>query len=160
LRSFNTHSAQETRNLGEQVGACIHAGDVLLLTGDLGAGKTQFAQGFACALGIKDQVISPTFNILLVHEGRDITLNHWDLYRLDHADELIDLDYFALVESDAVSLVEWGDKFDDTYLDADVELRFIRDGECERTIEAKAFSNRGSELLTDVCAVCRTGQVP
>ena len=147
MQNFSSYSAQDTIDLGVRVGARLRAGDVLLLAGDLGAGKTQFSQGVGRALGVQENVISPTFNILLVHEGSDLTLNHWDLYRLDDAEDLVDLDYYALVASDAVSLVEWGDKFDDTYLDADVELTFTRLSDQERRIEAKSLSERGEELI-------------
>jgi tRNA threonylcarbamoyladenosine biosynthesis protein TsaE len=133
---------------------------VLLLTGDLGAGKTQFSRGAGRALGVKEQVISPTFNILLVHEGAELTLNHWDLYRLDDPDDLIDIDYFANVESEAVSLVEWGDKFEDAYLDADVEVRFKRVSENERLIEMVPHSVRGEELLENVDAAYRAEYAP
>ena len=147
MRSFSSHSPQETIALGAHVGDFLSAGDVLLLTGDLGAGKTQFSQGVGRALGVENSIISPTFNILLVHEGREITLNHWDLYRLDGEDDLFDIDYFALVESEAVSLVEWGDKFSDTYIDGDVEVVFTRTSDSERAIEMRPLSERGAELI-------------
>ena len=132
----------------------LRSGDVLLLTGDLGAGKTQFVRGAACAMGVDENVISPTFNILLVHEGKDATLLHWDLYRLQHSDELIDIDYFTLVESEAISLVEWGDKFEDTYLDADGEVVFTYEGESERILAFKPLSPRGVELASAFASIC------
>jgi len=148
---FDTHSAQETHQLGCRIGTCLKPGDVLLLTGDLGAGKTQFSQGVGVALGVEESILSPTFNILLVHhgmrDGQPITLDHWDLYRLDDADELFDVDYFAHVASEAISLVEWGDKFTDTLIDAALELVFTRTSEQERYIEAKPHSPRGAELI-------------
>ena len=77
------------------------AGDVVLLSGDLGAGKTQLTKGVAEGLGVAEPVTSPTFNILLVHQGR-LPLYHFDLYRLERADELEDLDYYATLEADGV----------------------------------------------------------
>jgi tRNA threonylcarbamoyladenosine biosynthesis protein TsaE len=149
LPSFRTYSAEETIELAARIGTHLCAGDVLLLTGDLGAGKTQFSRGVGKALGVTESIISPTFNILLVHDGAELTLHHWDLYRLDDPDDLVDIDYFANVESDAVSLVEWGDKFEDTLLDADVEVQFSRVSEHERLIEMAPLSARGEELVRD-----------
>ncbi len=107
---MRTESAAQTMAAGEALAPLLVAGDVVLLSGDLGAGKTQFAKGVAEGLGVVEPVTSPTFNILLVHQGR-LPLYHFDLYRLEHADELEDLDYYATLESDGVCLVEWGDRF-------------------------------------------------
>ncbi|MCL1879299.1 MAG: tRNA (adenosine(37)-N6)-threonylcarbamoyltransferase complex ATPase subunit type 1 TsaE [Actinomycetia bacterium] len=109
-------SAAETQALGTQLAAKLCPNDVLLLVGGLGAGKTQFAQGVAAGLGISEPVCSPTFNLLLSHDakladGTATRLYHFDLYRLDTAEQLDDIDYFALLEDGAISLVEWGDRF-------------------------------------------------
>ena len=82
-----THSTEETIACGRTVGGLLEEGDVLVLTGDLGAGKTQFTKGIAAALGVVDDVCSPTFNIQMVYEGERMPLYHFDLYRLDGADE-------------------------------------------------------------------------
>ena len=150
MPSFRTETARDTVALGSQLGDLLQPGDVVLLTGDLGAGKTHFAQGVGRALGVGSPLTSPTFNILLVYEGDEVTLNHWDLYRLERADELIDVDYYAQVASGAVSLVEWGDKFAETSLDADLTLRITRTGEHERLIEVTAHSARGEGLADEL----------
>ena len=112
MKGLLTHSAEETIAFGAALGRVTKPGDVLVLTGDLGAGKTQFAKGIAQGLGIVEAVTSPTFNIMLVYEGSaGQRLYHLDLYRLDDPAQLDDIDYFGCLESDAVSLVEWGDKF-------------------------------------------------
>ena len=79
--AFTTKSAAETQRLGRRLGALMKAGDVIFLTGDLGAGKTTFAKGVALGLGIREDVTSPTFTLVTEYEGR-VPLAHMDLYRL------------------------------------------------------------------------------
>lgn len=107
---IETTSAEETRRAGEVLGRCVRAGDVVALTGDLGAGKTVIAKGVAEGLGIETPVTSPTFNILVLHRGQ-VDLAHFDLYRLEVAAELEDIDFRGVLESGAVCLIEWGDRF-------------------------------------------------
>jgi tRNA threonylcarbamoyladenosine biosynthesis protein TsaE len=108
-----TSSVDETMGLGRSLAPLLRPGDVVLLTGDLGAGKTQFSKGVAAGLGSNAKVTSPTFNIMLVYDDGRLPLYHFDLYRLDDSGELDDLDYFGILEDDGVSLVEWGDRFED-----------------------------------------------
>jgi tRNA threonylcarbamoyladenosine biosynthesis protein TsaE len=103
-----TASADETRALGAALGDLLRAGDVIVLAGDLGAGKTTFAQGVARALGVDEPVVSPTFTIVREYECR-IPLAHVDVYRLDSLGELHDLGFEELVDDGRVMLIEWGD---------------------------------------------------
>jgi tRNA threonylcarbamoyladenosine biosynthesis protein TsaE len=103
-----TTSADHTRALGAAVGAVLRPGDVVLLAGDLGAGKTTFAQGVAAALGVDGPVTSPTFTIVHEYDGR-IPLAHVDVYRLESLAELYDLGFEEIVDDTRVTLVEWGD---------------------------------------------------
>ena len=103
-----------TRELAGRAGrGCAGAGDVVLLVGDLGAGKTAFAQGFAAALGVAGPVTSPTFALVRHYRcgaGSPVgTLIHADVYRTGSVAEVVDLALAELVEEDAVALVEWGD---------------------------------------------------
>ncbi|TML43088.1 MAG: tRNA (adenosine(37)-N6)-threonylcarbamoyltransferase complex ATPase subunit type 1 TsaE [Actinobacteria bacterium] len=84
------------------------AGDVVLLAGELGAGKTVFAQGFGRALGIEEPITSPSFTLVRIYPGR-VRLVHADVYRLDHLQEVVDLALPELVDEGAVAVVEWGD---------------------------------------------------
>lgn len=133
-------------HLGEALGQATRADDCIVLTGDLGAGKTQFAKGFAKGLGVDDEVTSPTFNILSEYVGDELPLLHFDLYRLDDDADLIDIDFFGLLESGGVCLVEWGDKFPEAMPDdrLDVEIRVGDDG--ERSITFAGRGTRGSQL--------------
>jgi tRNA threonylcarbamoyladenosine biosynthesis protein TsaE len=102
-----THSVEETRALGRSIGALLVVGDVVLLAGGLGAGKTELTKGIAEALDVKGPVASPTFTLAQRHAGR-VPLLHVDIYRLDRVQEVLDL---ALEEDldEAVTVVEWGD---------------------------------------------------
>ena len=97
--------AEATRALGARIGAVLEAGDVVILDGPLGAGKTTFAQGVGAALGVPTPVRSPTYTIADLHAGGRVAFVHIDAYRLGSADELDDID---LPTEDAVTLVEWG----------------------------------------------------
>jgi tRNA threonylcarbamoyladenosine biosynthesis protein TsaE len=107
--SGRSSSAQQTRALAARIGRLVVAGDVILLGGDLGAGKTTFTQGLAGALGVTDPVTSPTFTLLRSYEGREFRLLHADVYRLEHMHEIIDLGLPELLEEGAAAVVEWGD---------------------------------------------------
>ena len=96
-----------TRALGGALAGGLQSGDVIVLSGDLGTGKTVFAQGVAAGLGVTERVVSPTFAIAREYAGR-LPLHHLDVYRLEHVQEAIDLGLDELFE-DAVTLIEWGD---------------------------------------------------
>jgi tRNA threonylcarbamoyladenosine biosynthesis protein TsaE len=110
---FVTASTKETIALGERLGKELRAGDVLVLTGDLGAGKTQLTKGIAAGMGVTDDVTSPTFNILMVYEGEQMPLYHFDLYRLDDPDQLEDIGFYDALEGDGPCVIEWGEQFSD-----------------------------------------------
>ena len=108
--TIRTCDASATRRAGALLGRLARAGDVIALAGGLGAGKTVFVQGMAEGLDVVGHVPSPTFNILLVHPGT-LPLYHFDLYRLERPEELVDVDFFETLESDGVSAIEWADRF-------------------------------------------------
>lgn len=137
------------RALGEATAVLLAPGDVILLSGDLGAGKTQFTKGIARGLKVAEPVTSPTFNILLVHEGR-IALNHFDLYRLEHSEELEDIDYFGTLESDGVSVVEWGDRFPDALPSDGLDAVITITGDDERVISFRPLGPRGNALAAGI----------
>ena len=103
-----TKSVEDTRALAAEVAALATPGDLVVLAGDLGTGKTAFAQGFAHGLGVEEPVTSPAFVLVRTYEGR-LPLVHLDVYRLDNMQELVDLGIAELLDEGAVTLVEWGD---------------------------------------------------
>jgi tRNA threonylcarbamoyladenosine biosynthesis protein TsaE len=169
--TLHLHSAsvEDTQRLGERLGAALPAGSVVVLTGDLGAGKTQLTKGIARALGVQEPITSPTFNLMLVYDtaaakGEQASiiasdkaaaatactlLQHLDLYRLDSAEQLEDIDYYgSLQREDAISVVEWGDKFpealpDDYLL---VALSGTATGDT-RTLDLTAYGPRSEAAL-------------
>ncbi|MGI6590828.1 MAG: tRNA (adenosine(37)-N6)-threonylcarbamoyltransferase complex ATPase subunit type 1 TsaE [Eggerthellaceae bacterium] len=140
-------SAQQTKDYGAALAPCLQPGDVVLLYGDLGAGKTQFAQGVARGLGVDDEVTSPTFNILLEYEGR-LPLYHFDLYRLTEPDQLEDIDFYAVVEGDGASLIEWGDRFPDEMPEDRLEVSLTVDENEQRELSVLATGPRSAALLS------------
>lgn len=153
-KRFVTTSREETIALGERLGSSLRAGDVLVLTGDVGAGKTQLTKGIAAGLGVKADVTSPTFTIEMVYEGADLPLYHFDLYRLDSADELEDTGIFDVLGSDGVCAIEWGEQFADEIGDARVDVYVTRledeaaaGEEPPREVRLVAHDVRGEELL-------------
>ena len=103
-----TRSPEDTKGLAANLAELARPGDLLLLVGDLGAGKTAFTQGFAAALGISEAVTSPTFTLAREYHGR-LPLHHLDVFRLDQLAEVLDLGLPELLDSDGVTLIEWGD---------------------------------------------------
>lgn len=106
--SARTTSVEGTRELASALAELARPGDLLVLVGDLGSGKTAFTQGFAVGLGIDDQVTSPTFALVQSYTGR-LDLYHLDVYRLDQVSEALDLGLSELLDEGAVTVIEWGD---------------------------------------------------
>jgi len=116
-----TRDPDDTFALAARVGGLLRAGDVVVLSGDLGAGKTLFAKGFGHALGVTETVVSPTFTVVreyacAVADGpsgsttRPARMVHVDVYRLDHVQELHDVGWDDFLDGESVAVVEWGDR--------------------------------------------------
>ena len=121
MQRIVTNSTNKTIDYGEQLASSLSSGDVVLLDGDLGAGKTQLVKGIAKGLGIDEDIISPTFNILLVYDG-EIPIYHFDLYRLEDEADLEDIDFYGTIEGDGISIIEWSNKFPDAMPDNAVKI--------------------------------------
>jgi tRNA threonylcarbamoyladenosine biosynthesis protein TsaE len=102
-------SVSATRALAAALATVVRPGDVVLLAGEMGAGKTAFAQGFGVALGVVGPITSPTFTLVHSYDTGGPTLHHADVYRLDQLAEVADLALGELAEFDGIVLVEWGD---------------------------------------------------
>jgi len=105
----STSGADQTKALAAALAPLACPGDLVLLAGELGAGKTAFTQGFAAGLGVDEPVTSPTFTLVRTYPGGRLKLHHVDVYRLDHLQEALDLGLAEMVDDVAVTLIEWGD---------------------------------------------------
>ena len=108
-----TFSQTETFDIGKHIGENAKAGDIITLSGDLGVGKTVFAQGVAAGLGIKDHVCSPTFTILQVYDDGRLPLYHFDTYRIEDPGEMEAIGYEDYFFGDGVCIIEWPEMVDD-----------------------------------------------
>ena len=112
LLELRARTAEDTREVGEALSASLRARDAVVLTGELGAGKTTFVQGVARGLGIEDQVSSPTFTLVKEYRGI-LDIAHVDVYRLERVQDVVDLGLDELGDGEGVLLVEWGDAVED-----------------------------------------------
>ena len=138
-----TASADETQTVAARLAALVRAGDLIVLCGDLGAGKTAFTQGLGRALGVTAPITSPTFTLANRYEGDNLTVHHLDVYRLARIEEVRDLGLPELVDDRAVTLVEWGDAIAAALPGGYLEVRFrLGDGPDDRLLE---FRTSGPE---------------
>lgn len=125
IRTFRTRSEEETKDLAARISRLLVPGDVLLLAGELGTGKTCFVKGLAEGLGVEEKVLSPTFTLLREYRGR-VPLYHLDAYRLEGPDDLFDLGVEEYLEGEGIMAVEWGDRvrefFKEDYLEVEISF--------------------------------------
>ena len=133
-----TSSAAATQELAEALAGLVEPGDLLVLAGEMGAGKTAFAQGFARGLGIEDAVTSPTFTIVREYSGGRLAMHHLDVYRLEHLREVTDLGLGEMLDEEAVMLVEWGDAVLPVLPDRYLQVRItFGEGDDDRVLELR-----------------------
>ena len=135
MKSFETHGEDETIELGRRIAATLPTRAVVLLIGNLGAGKTTLAKGIISGLGAAEpeDVTSPTFT--LIHEYGEGRVYHIDLYRLDRAEEAATLGLDEIFDRDAIVLIEWGERFPQLLPEDRVEIRLESMSEEGRRIE-------------------------
>ncbi|MFL6541120.1 MAG: tRNA (adenosine(37)-N6)-threonylcarbamoyltransferase complex ATPase subunit type 1 TsaE [Chthoniobacterales bacterium] len=132
---FISHSPAETFAAGAECAGAAGLGDVFALTGDLGAGKTQFVKGFVSGMGSNDEVTSPTFTLIHEYSGGRLPVYHFDFYRLDSADAVLRVGFDDYIEGDGVCLIEWADRFAQLLPKTSRWIRFAMRDESERVIE-------------------------
>lgn len=147
--TFVTTSADETFALGKKLGAALISGDFVGLSGQLGAGKTQFSRGVADGAGVPlDDVSSPTYSIVQSYKGSKLTLHHADLYRLTGEGDLFATGFYDLLESDGAMLVEWIEQVKAAAPEDALLITITVTGENTRSIDASAKGPKSEALLT------------
>lgn len=146
-------SQDETRALAQAVGAQLNAGDVLLLEGPIGAGKTHFARSLIqSVLPVPEDVPSPTFTLVQVYDGQDSEIWHADLYRLSSPDEVVELGLTEAFE-EAICLVEWPDRLAELAPETALRLTFsLTENEGERVLSLTSSDARWSSLLESLAS--------
>ena len=152
-----TGSAAHTAALGRALGGLLEVGDVVSLSGDLGAGKTTFVQGAAEALSVSEPVLSPTFTLVRTYAGR-VPVHHVDVYRLRAIQDVLDLGWDELLEGRGVVLVEWGDAIESILPAARLEVRLIiPDGEADaRELVVQGLGDRWERAWPAVAGALHT----
>ena len=136
-RSVQTEGPEQTESLGGELAADLRAGDIVLVLGELGAGKTTFVRGAARALGVSDPVTSPTFTVGNRYRARDVAISHLDLYRLaglQHEEPELLADYLG---PGRIAFVEWPEQGADELADARLQVLLSHAGGDRRTIELR-----------------------
>jgi len=141
-----SHGAAQTQRVGARLGELLEAGDVVLLEGELGAGKTVFAQGVARGLGIEDPVTSPTFTLIHEYEGR-LPLYHADLYRLAGAADALGIGLEEYLWGDGVTLIEWPDRAIGLVPDVHLTVALRPISDTKRAIRLSAAGDRYTRLV-------------
>ena len=142
--TIETRNANETYEYEKSLGQECKPGDVFCLIGDLGTGKTVFAQGFAAGVGVTDTVNSPTFTIVQVYEGGRIPLYHFDVYRIGDSEEMFEIGFDEYISGDGVCLIEWADLIEDilpkSYMKITIEKDDLSDADHRKISVERAGS--------------------
>ncbi len=139
-----TSSPEETKRFGMELAGTLGPGAVIALIGDLGSGKTCLTQGICDGLGVTSYVTSPTFTLINEYQGR-LSVYHFDLYRLDKPEELLDLGCEEYFYGSGVSIIEWAEKALSVLPEERMEIRIERTGETERRLRISYLSGEVSE---------------
>lgn len=155
---YSSEAVEDTEAFGEIVSRYLEDGDVLVLTGGLGVGKTHLTKGVSRGLGDGHPVTSPTFALMAVHDGGRIPLFHFDLYRLEHAYELEDTGIYDVLGYEGACLLEWGEQFQDELTDEYLAVVLARTGENGRSIVLEPHGERARELAEKIDGAVRDAE--
>lgn len=149
----SSSGVEQTRLLAQGLAELMRPGDLVVLVGDLGTGKTAFTQGLGTGLGVTATITSPTFALVQSYSGR-LDLHHLDVYRLTQVNEALDLGLAELLDDDAVVVIEWGDTVAPVLPHDYLEVRLDYGGkEAERRIEFRGVGSRWQARMRAVAAV-------
>ena len=140
---IETNSAEETYQLGKQMGEKAGAGEIYCLDGDLGTGKTVFTQGFAAGLGVEGPVNSPTFTILQQYDSGRLPLYHFDVYRIGDVEEMDEIGYEECFYGEGVTLIEWSSLIQEILPDQVIRITIEKD--LEKGFDYRRITVEGKE---------------
>ena len=144
MANFISHSEEDTKQFAKKLASFLHVGDIVLLSGNLGSGKTKFTEGILDYFGLASEISSPTFTIVNEHNAKDINIYHFDVYRLSDIDEFYAIggeEYF----SNGISIVEWGEIIEPALLDNYLKIKFEKD-ENDSNIRILTMEPHGSHF--------------
>lgn len=146
--TFTSHNSSETMKFASELASTLHVGDVVVLSGELGAGKTKFTEGFLKYFGLDNQISSPTFSIVNEYKKDNIHIYHFDVYRLEDVDEFYAIggdEYF----SSGISIIEWGKLIKDALPKDYIEIVFHKDDNDEnlRILDIYFHGNKYENII-------------
>lgn len=141
--SFKSNSSKDTMNFAKKLASKLKNGDIIVLTGELGAGKTKFTEGFLSYFGLQDEISSPTFTIVNEYKKDGTNIYHFDVYRLESSDEFYAIggeEYF----SSGICIIEWGEMIKDTLPKDYIQITFSKDDldENVRVLNVQTFNDK------------------
>ncbi len=144
-----TKSPEETKNLGKEVSKLTKPGDLLAFYGELGVGKTCFIQGISQGLKVKDYVTSPSFTIINEYQGK-IPIYHFDLFRLDNAEEILELGYKEYFYGEGLTVIEWAEKIEQLLTKEHLKIEIKFKDRYQRTISFIPQGDRFNKFLEEL----------
>lgn len=144
---FVSHSAEQTVRLGRRLGRLFDGGEVVCLTGDLGAGKTCFVRGLGAGLGIEERITSPTFTLVNEYRGGRLILRHVDLYRIYDPEDALAFGLDEYLYDDGVCAIEWSERVRDIWPEDYLLISLRHIDETKRGVTLRAYGGRYDRLL-------------
>ncbi len=149
--TFISNSENDTKNFAKQLAKKLNTGDILILTGDLGSGKTKFTEGFLNNFKLDKEISSPTFNIVNEYKNSNTKIFHFDVYRLKSVDEFYEIggeEYF----SSGICIIEWGEIIKDALPNEYIKIAFQKDNNDinKRILIIEAFGNKFKNIFNDI----------
>ena len=146
---FKSYSENDTKEFAKKLASNLKNGDVIVLTGDLGSGKTKFTEGFLSYFGLEDEISSPTFTIVNEYHKNNINIYHFDVYRLEDSSEFYAIggeEYFE----NGICLIEWGELIEDALPNEYIKIDFSRNLNDEnlRILNIQSIGNRYDKLIS------------
>ena len=145
---FTSHSEAETMEFASNLAGKLHIGDIIVLSGNLGAGKTKFTEGFLRHFNLDNEISSPTFNIVNEYKNKDINIYHFDVYRLEDSEEFYAIggeEYF----NSGICIIEWGELIKDALPNDYIHISFERDNSDDniRFLNIKTYGTKYDNIL-------------